>query len=151
MVSNFDMIKEVRFMGLFDKLKKIVSKKEEVKDISEKEEIKDYDKGLKKTREDFISKLNILGIKYTKVSEEYFEELESILIMADIGVNTVMKFMDKLRDRVKHENITDTSYLKEVIVDELLIIYVEGESLSDKIKMNEDGPTVILMVGVNGK
>ncbi len=150
MVSNFDMIKEVRFMGLFDKLKKIVSKKEEVKDISEKEEIKDYDKGLKKTREDFISKLNILGIKYTKVSEEYFEELESILIMADIGVNTVMKFMDKLRDRVKHENITDTSYLKEVIVDELLIIYVEGESLSDKIKMNEDGPTVILMVGVNG-
>ena len=136
-------------MGLFDKLKKIVSKKEEVKDISEKEEIKDYDKGLKKTREDFISKLNILGIKYTKVSEEYFEELESILIMADIGVNTVMKFMDKLRDRVKHENITDTSYLKEVIVDELLIIYVEGESLSDKIKMNEDGPTVILMVGVN--
>ena len=137
-------------MGLFDKLKKIVSKKEEVKDISEKEEIKDYDKGLKKTREDFISKLNILGIKYTKVSEEYFEELESILIMADIGVNTVMKFMDKLRDRVKHENITDTSYLKEVIVDELLIIYVEGESLSDKIKMNEDGPTVILMVGVNG-
>ncbi len=137
-------------MGLFDKLKKIVSKKEEVEDISEKEEIKDYDEGLKKTREDFISKLNILGIKYTKVSEEYFEELESILIMADIGVNTVMKFMDKLRDRVKHENITDTSYLKEVIVDELLIIYVEGESLSDKIKMNEDGPTVILMVGVNG-
>ncbi len=137
-------------MGLFDKLKKIVSKKEEVEDILEKEEIKDYDKGLKKTREDFISKLNILGIKYTKVSEEYFEELESILIMADIGVNTVMKFMDKLRDRVKHENITDTSYLKEVIVDELLIIYVEGESLSDKIKMNEDGPTVILMVGVNG-
>ncbi len=137
-------------MGLFDKLKNIINKKEEVRDKAELEEIKNYDTGLKKTREDFVSKLNILGIKYTKVSEEYFEELESILIMADIGVNTVMKFMDKLRNRVKHENITDTNYLKEVIVDELLVIYVEGESLSDKINMAASGPTVILMVGVNG-
>lgn len=137
-------------MGFFSKLKNLVSKKEEVVDEIKQEELKTYDDGLKKTRDEFISKLNILGIKYTKVSEEYFEELESILIMADIGVNTVMKFMDKLRTRVKHEHIEDTEYLKEVIVDELLIIYVEGESLSDKIKMNENGPTVILMVGVNG-
>lgn len=137
-------------MGLFDKLRNIISKKEEVKDVEKIEEIKNYDEGLKKTRENFISKLNVLGIKYTKVNEEYFEELESILIMADIGVNTVMKFMDKLRDRVKKESITDPEFLKEVIVDELLIIYVEGESLSDKINMSDSGPTVILMVGVNG-
>ena len=137
-------------MGLFDKLKNIIIKKEEIKDKDIQEEIRNYDEGLKKTREDFISKLNVLGIKYTKVSEEYFEELESILIMADIGVNTVMKFMDKLRNRVKSENITDTDYLKEVIVDELLVIYVEGESLSDKINIASSGPTVILMVGVNG-
>ena len=130
-------------MGLFSKFKNAFVKKD-------KEEVKEYDNGLKKTREDFVSKLNILGIKYTKVSDEYFEELESILIMADIGINTVMKFMDKLKDRVKKENITDTDYLKEVIVDELLVIYVEGESLSDKININQDGPTVILMVGVNG-
>ena len=57
------------------------------------EEVQDYDTGLKKTREEFVSKLNILGIKYTKVSEEYFEELESILIMADIGVNTVNPYI----------------------------------------------------------
>ena len=137
-------------MGLFDKLKNIVLKKESVKEKEELEEVKKYDDGLKKTRDNFISKLNILGIKYTKVSDEYFEELENILIMADIGVNTVMKFMDKLKSRVKSENITDTDYLKEVIVDELLIIYVEGESLSDKININESGPTVILVVGVNG-
>ena len=137
-------------MGFFNKLKNLVERKEEIKDEEKLEEIKTYDEGLKKTREEFVSKLNILGIKYTKVSEEYFEELESILIMADIGVNTVMKFMDKLRDRVKHEHIEDTEYLKEVIVDELLIIYVEGETLSDKINMSSDGPTVILMVGVNG-
>ena len=100
-------------MGIFNKLKNLVAKKEDIKDEKEKENIKSYDEGLKKTRDNFISQLNILGIKYTKISEEYFEELESILIMADIGVNTVMKFMDKLKERVKRENITDTEYLKD--------------------------------------
>ena len=133
-------------MGLFSKFKNLVTKKKEEKD----ESVEVYDKGLEKTREEVISKLNILGIKYTKVSEEYFEELEDLLISADIGVNTVFSFMERLRSRVKKENITDTSYLKEVIVDELFIIYVNGESLSDKINMNNDGPTVILLVGVNG-
>ena len=61
-----------------------------------------------------------------------------------------MDFMDRLRKRVKSENITDTKYLNEVIVDELFIIYVNNESITDKINMAEDGPTVILMVGVNG-
>lgn len=132
-------------MGIFGKLKNIITKKENNSEIVEK-----YDKGLEKTRENFVSQLNLLGIKYTKVNEEYFEELEQILIMADIGVNTVLNFMERLRKRVKSENITDTNYLKEVIVDELFIIYVEDESLSDKINMASSGPTVILMVGVNG-
>ncbi len=135
-------------MGLFDKLKNIITKKE----VEEKkyETIKKYDEGLEKSRNEFVSKLSMLGIKYTKINDEYFDELENILIMADIGVNTVMDFMDRLRKRVKSENITDTKYLNEVIVDELFIIYVNNESITDKINMAEDGPTVILMVGVNG-
>ena len=132
-------------MGLFDKFKKVFAKKEE-----NKEDVETYEKGLEKTRKEFVNELSILGHKYTKVSDEYFDELESILIMADIGVNTVMDFIDRLKARVKKENITDTKYLQEVIVDELFIIYVSGESLSDKINMNPNGPTVILMVGVNG-
>lgn len=134
-------------MGLFDKFKKIVSKTTEEKD---KKIVESYEKGLKKTRDEFVSKLNLLGIKYTKVSDAYFEELEDLLISADIGVNTVFKFMDRLKARVKKENIEDTTYLMEVIVDELFIIYVNNESLSTKINTNEFGPTVILMVGVNG-
>ena len=130
-------------MGLFDKFKKVF-KREEKKDIEV------YDKGLEKTRNEFVNELSLLGIKYRKVSEEYFEELESLLIKADIGVKTVMDFIDKLRKRVKHENIVDTEFLKEVIVDQLFLIYVEGESLSDKIKINENGPTILLFVGVNG-
>lgn len=120
------------------------------KKIEEAQEIELYDKGLEKTRKEFVSKLSMLGVKYTKVSEDYYEELEELLINADVGVNTVMGFMDRLRDRVKSEHITDTNYLNEVIVDELFIIYVDNESLSDKINMAEEGPTVILMVGVNG-
>ncbi len=120
------------------------------KKVEEAQEIALYDKGLEKTRKEFVSKLSMLGVKYTKVSEDYYEELEEILINADVGVNTVMNFMDRLRDRVKSERITDTNYLNEVIVDELFIIYVDNESLSDKINMASDGPTVILMVGVNG-
>ena len=109
-----------------------------------------YDKGLEKTRKEFVSSLSLLGVKFTKINDDYFDELEEILIKADIGVNTVMKFLDRLRNRCKHENITDTKFLNEVIVDELFSIYVEGESLTDKINIQEDGPTIILMVGVNG-
>lgn len=133
-------------MGLFDKFKSIISKKETTCD----EEVETYDKGLEKTRKEFVSKLSLLGIKYTKIDEEYFEELEELLINADIGVNTVFSFMERLRKRVKEEKITDTKYLNEVIVDELLIIYVNNESLSDKINIQNDGPTVLLFVGVNG-
>lgn len=133
-------------MGLFSKIKEKFKRVEAVKN----ETTETYEKGLEKTREEFVSKLSLLGIKYTKVSEEYFEELENLLIMADIGVNTVFTFMDKIRDRVKKENITDTEYLNEVIVDELFIIYVNNESLTDKINLATNGPTVILVVGVNG-
>ncbi len=135
-------------MGFFDKLKKIVSKKEV--ESTKNEDVKLYDKGLEKTRNEFVSSLSILGKKYNKVTEQYYEELENLLIKADIGVNTVMNFMDRLRKRVKQENIVDTEYLKEVIVDELFIIYVDSDFLTDKINMQSEGPTVILTVGVNG-
>lgn len=130
-------------MGLFDKFKKVFKKEE-------KQDIEVYDKGLEKTRKEFVSELNLLGIKYTKVSDEYFDELESLLIKADIGVKTVFEFLERLKKRVKKENITDTSFLKEVIVDELFMIYVEGETITDKININNNGPTVLLFVGVNG-
>ena len=134
-------------MGFFNKIKTLF--KSEVKE-DVKEEVSKYEEGLSKSRVEFTSKLGKLSKKYRQVTEDYFDELEEILIMADIGVNTVMEFMDRLRKRVKSENITDTKYLNEVIVDELFIIYVEGENLTDKINYSENGPTVILMIGVNG-
>jgi len=132
-------------MGLFDKLKNVFKT-----DKKKQEEVKNYDEGLKKTRKEFVSKLSNLSVKYKNISEDYFEELENILIMADIGVNTVMSFVDRLKDRVKKEKITDSSILKEIIVDELFIMYVGNNIIDSKIHFSEDGPTVILFVGVNG-
>ena len=134
-------------MGLFNKLKNIVNTKKEEEN---KETIKVYDKGLEKTRDEFVSKLSLLGIKYTKINDAYFDELEDILISADIGVNTVFKFMERLKERIKKENIENTKDLMEVIVDELFIIYVNNENLTTKVNIQENGPTIILMVGVNG-
>ena len=136
-------------MGIFNNLKKIF-KKEENKDTNNKEEIKLYEKGLSKTRDNFVNKLMVLNNKNKKITEEYFEELEDLLIMADIGVNTVFSFMDRLRKRVKEEHIENPQDLQEIIVDELFIIYVDNSILTNKIKFNENGPTVILFVGVNG-
>ena len=132
----------------------VEKKKEEKKTEPKKEEVKEsvkvYEKGLTKTRESFVSKLINLTNRHSKVDEEYFDELEEILIMADIGIDTVMSFMDRLRKRVRTENIEDVEYLKEVIVDELFIIYVSDEVIVNKINFAENGPTVILFVGVNG-
>ncbi len=155
-------------MGLFNKIKNIFVKEEKIEEkesvevvdftneavgetvAKEEQTVKVYEKGLTKSRKGFVSNLISLTSRYSKINDDYFDELEEILIMADIGVNTVMKFMDRLRDRVKHEKIEDPNLLKEVIVDELFIIYVDDNILESKIKYSESRPTVLLFVGVNG-
>ena len=129
-------------MGIFDKLKKVFSKED-------KEVIK-YDNGLKKTRLEFTSKLTNLSNKYKFIDDDYFEELEDILITADIGVNTVVMFVDRLRHRGKDEKITRTEDLKNILIDELFIMSVGNGIISSKINYASEGPTVILFVGVNG-
>lgn len=155
-------------MGLFNKIKNIFNKEEKEENIlnnnnvnnenfiqqdnqePKSETVKVYEKGLSKSRNGFVSSLISLTSRYKKVNEEYFEDLEEILIMADIGVNTVMKFMERLKNRVKQEKIEDPNLLKELIVDELFIIYVNDSILESKIHYNENGPTILLFIGVNG-
>ena len=156
-------------MGLFNKIKNIFSKKEEIienldEEFLESEELDEevldeevveaietnkYVEGLSKSRDNFVNKLSVLGIKYTKISDDFYHELEEILITADVGVNTVMDFVERLKKRVKDEDITDFEYLKEVIVDELFTIYVDGDILSSKLNLNKE-LSVVLFVGVNG-
>lgn len=144
-------------MGLFSKIKNAFIKQEEKEDKKltkiekeEKIETEKYVSGLSKSRDNFVNKLSLLGIKYTKINDEFYDELEEILITADVGINTVMSFTDRLRKRVKSENITDFEYLKEVIVDELLMIYVGNDILTSKLNLKDNELNVVLFVGVNG-
>lgn len=148
--SSLDETLEKVSTKVVEKENKKEKKEKKEKKKKEKDSVKVYEKGLTRSREGFVSKLANLTNKYNKVTEEYFDELEEILIMADIGVNTVMSFMERLRDRVRTEHIDDPNLLKEIIVDELFIIYVDDEVLSTKINFNEKDISVILFIGVNG-
>ena len=130
-------------MGIFDKFKNIFKKEE-------KTEVELYDKGLEKTRDNFLSALLNLNKNHKIIDDDYFENLEEILIMSDIGVNTVMEIIDRLKKRVKKENIQTSDELKDIIVDEMFIIYVGGDIITNKINYAKEGPTIILFVGVNG-
>ena len=149
-------------MGFFNKIKSMFqgNAKENRENVSisgdtnseveVEKEVKIYEKGLTKSRQSFVSKLVNLSNKYSKISDDYFDELEEILIMADIGVNTVMEFIERLRKRVRTEKLDNPNDLKEIIVDELFVIYVNDSVLTNKINYNESGPTVLLFIGVNG-
>ncbi|WP_153123634.1 signal recognition particle-docking protein FtsY [Peribacillus tepidiphilus] len=109
-----------------------------------------FRQGLTKTRDSFAGKVNDLIARYRKVDEEFFEELEEILISADVGFDTVMQLVEELKMEVKRRNISDTMEIQSVISEKLVEIYQGGEEKSSDLNMQTDGLTVILFVGVNG-
>ncbi|MBC1357403.1 signal recognition particle-docking protein FtsY [Listeria booriae] len=106
--------------------------------------------GLSKTRDNFSGKMNELVARYRKVDEEFFEELEEILIQADVGFETVMELVEQLREEVKLRNIQDPKEVQEVIVEKLVAIYQGEDEELPELNMQAEGLTVILFVGVNG-
>lgn len=107
--------------------------------------------GLAKTRDSFTSKVNDLVARYRKVDEDFFEELEDLLLQADVGFETVMELMDKLRFEVQRKNIKDTEGIQTLISEKLVEIYEAGEENLTELNMQPAGElTVILFVGVNG-
>ncbi|UED81315.1 signal recognition particle-docking protein FtsY [Lysinibacillus sp. CD3-6] len=107
--------------------------------------------GLEKTRNSFTSKVNDLVARYRKVDEDFFEELEDLLLQADVGFETVMELMDKLRFEVQRKNIKDTNGIQTIISEKLVEIYEQGEEDLIELNMQPNGElTVILFVGVNG-
>ncbi|MFJ2042295.1 signal recognition particle-docking protein FtsY [Paenibacillus taichungensis] len=128
-------------MSFFKKLRdSIASKTESV--------TKQFKDGLEKTRKGLVEKVSDLVIRRKKIDEEFYEELEEILIGADVGVNTVMKLIEDLRDEVKKRKIEDAAELQPVLSEKLTGL-LRGEQ-NNELKMNPDGITVILFVGVNG-
>jgi fused signal recognition particle receptor len=130
-------------MSFFKKLKEKITKSSDT--VTEK-----FKEGLTKTRDNFSGKVNDLVARYRKVDEDFFEELEEIMIQADVGFDTVMKLIEELKMEVKRRNIQDPQEVRSVISEKLVDIYNAGEEQSSKLNIQEDGLTVILFVGVNG-
>ena len=131
-------------MGFFTKLKEKVFGKSNTK--NEK-----YVVAMDKSRNNFATKLNALAARYREVNEDYFDELEEILIEADIGVKIVMEIIDETKKEVRLEKIKTPEEINETLVDKMFIYYAKGgEDMDTDINYNPDGTTVILVVGVNG-
>ena len=130
-------------MGLISFLKNKFSKKKDV-------DVETYSEGMSKSRQNFSNRLNSLSKKYRKVNQEYFEELEEILIESDVGVNIALKIIDEVLQESKDKKIFDAEQINEILIDHMFNGYMEkGDSLTD-IRFAKNGPTVLLVVGVNG-
>ena len=105
---------------------------------------------LDKSSETFSDRINELAARFREINDEYFEELENILIMADVGVSMVMKIVSEIKTEVRIRNITDPREINDIIVDKMFVIYANESVMSTKINYAAEGLTVILMVGVNG-
>lgn len=130
-------------MSFFKKLKEKITKQTD--SVTDK-----FKEGLAKTRDNFSGKVNDLVARYRKVDEDFFEELEEILIQADVGFDTVMKLVEELKMEVKRKNIQDPYEVQSVISEKLVEIYEAGGKSSSELNMQADSLTVILFVGVNG-
>ncbi len=101
--------------------------------------------GLQKTKDNFSKKINLVINSFTKIDEEFFEELEEMLITADVGVKTSNEICEKLRRKVKEKGLTDPQDIKDELKDIILEILKGENSLKLSTK-----PSVILALGVNG-
>ncbi|BAB06205.1 signal recognition particle-docking protein FtsY [Halalkalibacterium halodurans] len=129
-------------MSFFKKLKEKIST--QTTEVTEK-----FKAGLEKTRDSFAGKMNDLVYKYRSVDEDFFEELEEILIGADVGVTTVMDLVEELKDEVRRQNIKDSKDIQPIISEKLAEL-LEKEGGETEVNLQPAGLSVILVVGVNG-
>jgi len=108
-----------------------------------------YDRSLKKTRTGFGARLNAFFANFRSVDEEFFEELEELLIMSDVGVQVASNLTEELRYEAKLENAKKTDALRRVIIEKLVELYEKDGNYDESIHF-QDGLTVMLFVGVNG-
>jgi len=108
-----------------------------------------YDRSLKKTRTGFGARLNAFFANFRSVDEEFFEELEELLIMSDVGVQVASNLTEELRYEAKLENAKKPEALRRVIIEKLVELYEKGGNYDERIHF-QDGLTVMLFVGVNG-
>ncbi len=136
-------------MALFKKKKEndIVKQVIQEKKLSKHEK---YIKGMKTSREGFARKIKKLATKHRSVNEDYFQELEEIFVMADLGIQFTMDLLKKLKEESKVRGITDVEEINKLIVDFLTEQYTSGMEGVHKLNLVEGELNVILVMGVNG-
>ena len=129
--------------------RKVEEKPEEVQDSKTETEQEKYNRTLKKTRTGFAARLNEFFANFRRVDEEFFEELEEMLILSDVGVNVATQLTEDLRYEARLENVKKTEDLQRLIIEKLVDIYEKDDVYKEQINF-QDGLTVMLFVGVNG-
>ena len=135
-------------MGLFAYLKSKFSGKKESPKAAETTE--KYQKGLAKSRAAFWDRLEELTKRYDMVNADYFDELEQILIEADVGVNFTLKIIDEVLEESKKSKTKNPEEINEILVDKMFYNYASVGNIVNEIRFVDQGPTVVLVSGVNG-
>ena len=130
-------------MGLFKKIKEKLFGKS----VAQSEK---YVVGLEKSRKNFQDKFKELVARYRNVDDSYFDEVEEILIGADIGVHEAIEIVNATKAQAKIDNITEPQKINDIVIDKIYISYVNNDDIESEVNFASEGPTVILMVGVNG-
>lgn len=131
-------------MGLFNFLKQKIFGKS----VEQKEK---YVAGLDKSKRNFSDRLKALTSRYSQVNEEYFEEIEEILIEADVGVKLCDEIIAATKKEAMLKHITNPSEINELLVDKMFVSYAsQGDNIVTEVNFAANGPTVLLVVGVNG-
>lgn len=139
-------------MGIFSRLRKS-KEKDIVLDAAKKSRTsttEKYKKGMKSSRDSFAKKFLNLATKHRKIDENYFKELEDLLITSDVGVEYTLKLIPKLKEAVKRKNIQDPKEVNELIFEYLFERYLNGKKDSTDLKLVDGEINVILVIGVNG-
>lgn len=137
--------------GTFDQNKAEENESSEAEPVVEVVETTEekYNRSLKKTRTGFGARLNAFLANFRRVDEDFFEELEELLILSDVGVNVATQLTEDLRYEAKLENAKKADELRRVIIEKLVDIYEKDDVYNESINF-QDGLTVMLFVGVNG-
>ena len=129
-------------MGLLSFIKNKFKKKDTSVDT--------YSQGMEKSRKNFSNKLTNLTKKYKTVNQEYFEELEQILIESDVGVNLTLRIIDEVLEESRTQKITEPERINEILVDKMFVDYASKGDIVNELSFKEGIPTILLVVGVNG-
>ena len=122
----------------------------EPEEDQESETVKKYDRGLEKSRTGFGARLNKFLANFRHVDEDFFDDLEDMLIESDVGYDMAMKLSDELREEVKLQNAKSKQDVSNVIIEKMVELYDEaGQDENPDLTMAKEGPTVIMFVGVN--